>query len=453
MDTIAVIGAGMAGLGAARTVQQDGGAEARCRVFERESRPGGLCRTEQQDGFLFDYTGHLLHFRTDHFRDVVFSASGDTLRERARSAWIYSKGVYTRYPFQSNLYGLPTDVIVECLYEYSREYFRAVKRPVETFEDWIAARFGDGIARHFMIPYNTKLYRRPARELRPEATGRFVPAADLKQLLRGALTADPTAVGYNATFHYPATGGIEQLVRSLATGVDHLFTAEGVVGVDATRQRLTTTAGRTVEYDFLVSTQPVVELVRMIDDAPGRVRDAAARLSHVSVLNINLGVRGGLGDRHWVYVPEPHFLFHRVGFPSNFSDAVAPPEHSSVYLEISYDPAHGIDRADALRTSIHDLIAVGIIESADQVVAEKTIDIPYAYVHFDTYRSEALRTIQSYLRSQRILSVGRFGAWEYSSMEDAYMQGVDAAREALRCLGDRRTRLSEERCSWISEPS
>src|SRR5262249_54664898 len=30
-------------------------------------------------------------------------------------AWIYSKNVFTRYPFQGSLYGLPPSVIKECI--------------------------------------------------------------------------------------------------------------------------------------------------------------------------------------------------------------------------------------------------------------------------------------------------------------------------------------------------
>ena len=40
---------------------------------------------------------------------------GDNVHWQDREAWIYSKGVYTRYPFQGALYGLPPDVIKECI--------------------------------------------------------------------------------------------------------------------------------------------------------------------------------------------------------------------------------------------------------------------------------------------------------------------------------------------------
>jgi protoporphyrinogen oxidase len=164
--------------------------------------------------------------------------------------------------------------------------------------------------------------------------------------------------------------------------------------------------------------------------APEKIRDAARALSHVSVLNINLGVEGDPGGgRHWIYVPEPEFMFHRAGFPSSFSDTVAPPGYGSIYLEIAYDPKEGIDQEYALEKSIADLKTMGILKKDHSIPAVKIIDIPYAYVIFNKARQTSLPLIKEYLGQNNIYSVGRFGAWEYTSMEDAFMQGVSAVRE------------------------
>jgi UDP-galactopyranose mutase len=40
---------------------------------------------------------------------------GDNQHWQMREAWVYSKNVYTRYPFQGALYGLPPAVIKECI--------------------------------------------------------------------------------------------------------------------------------------------------------------------------------------------------------------------------------------------------------------------------------------------------------------------------------------------------
>lgn len=435
MRRIVIIGGGMAGLGAAWELRQrDGSQRAKVELFEKEARPGGLCRTESVDGFHFDYTGHFLHFRSDVFRDLVFGLIGDQLEQRSRKAQIFSKGVYTDYPFQANLHGLPRDVVVDCLYEYAREFFSAEKRPVRTYEDWILAHFGQGIADHFMIPYNSKLYRRHPRELSPDCGGRFVPHSDLKLLLEGAIASSTRNSGYNASFYYPRAGGMETLIQGLAKLVGAVRVNEAIVKVRLADRTVVTSDGRTVHYDGLISTQPLPELIRAMEDAPAEVRAAADQLAHVSVLNINLGVRGGLIDKHWVYVPEEEYSFYRIGFPSNLASSMAPPGRSSISAEVSYDPKEGIDVEQATTRCLEDLLRMNVLEDRDQVVSVKTIDIPHAYVILDLARSDALRVIDRFLDQAGIMSAGRFGSWDYYSMEDSFMSGKNAGAMAAERL-------------------
>ena len=427
MKRAVVIGSGLAGLGAAWSLARK---DVTTEIFEKESRPGGLCRTEQSGNFLFDYTGHLLHFRNELFKKIVFSCIGHNLQKRNRSAWIYSKSVYTRYPFQVNLYGLPVDVITDCIYEYSRQFFTENKGGIHNFEDWIHIHFGKGIADHFMVPYNAKLYKRHPRELNQDCGGRFVPQSDLKLLLRGALTDDSGQVGYNSEFYYPDKGGIEAMVGGLCRNFQ-IHTNEKVVKIHPSKNMITTSQGRDVPFDILISTQPVPELVQSVDGDIDRVRDSAEKLRWVSVLNVNLGIRRINKERHWVYVPEERFLFHRIGFTNNFSDYMAPAGHSSLYLEMSYDPQSGINHEWAVRKSISDLITMGLIQDSDDVVTTQILDLPFAYVIFDHERKSRIQEIRTCMENAGIFTAGRFGSWEYSSMEDAFMDGWGAAEKAF----------------------
>lgn len=437
MKNAVIIGCGLAGIGAAREIKQkkNDGFSIDSVLFEKETRAGGLCRTEREGEFLFDYTGHLLHFSTDFFKNYVLTLIGNILEQKNRDAWIYSKNVYTRYPFQANLFGLPRDVISECIYEYSKQYFTENKPDIKSFEEWIRAYFGDGIARHFMIPYNSKIYRVHPRELTPEAGGRFVPSSNLMMLLNGALCDMSGTHGYNSHFFYPTNGGIESMVSAMTADLHNVNLDESVDKIIPSEQILITSHGRRVRYDFIISTQPLPLLVSSIDDVPSSVKDASAKLRAVSVLNINLGIKGNLGDKHWIYVPEEEYLFHRLGFTNNFSTAMAPEGHSSIYLEISYNSKNGIDAEQAKNKCIDDLIKMGVLHNREQVVCEKTLDIPYGYVLFDNHRQESLKRIKNYLQSKNIYSAGRFGSWEYSSMEDAFLLGVKAAQEVCDKIG------------------
>jgi len=429
---IAIIGAGMAGMGAAHFLQSKlGQRPIAIDIFERETRPGGICKTERSGKFLFDYTGHLIHFKDAGFRDLVSGLLHDEFNTIARSAWIYSNNVFTRYPFQANLYGLPPDVIVECIYEYSKEYFNKDKREIKNFEDWILAHFGSGIARYFMMPYNQKLYKKHPRDLAPDCAGRFVPDSDLKLLLKGAITDAEPGLGYNATFLYPRTGGIETLSSALAHGLGGLHLNDPVVSVNPETKTIVTRNGKAVSYDALVSTQPVTRLIASIHGVPETVVRASERLTHVSVFNLNLGIKGMDGSRHWLYVPETKFPFYRIGFYHNFSRDLVPPGHGSLYIEVSYDPKTGIDSSATTEKIISDILAMGIIPGRDAIVERKVIDVPFGYAIHDHERERSLKVINEYLHAQHIFSVGRFGSWGYTSMEDSFLQGRGAAEQIL----------------------
>src|SRR4030042_2619115 len=154
MGKTVIIGAGLAGLSAAYHAQQK---ELDCELFEAEGKVGGYCRTIKRGGFLFDYSGHLLHLKDSYFQNLVRELLKDNLNILSRNSVIYSHGAYTPYPFQANLYGLPPEIIKECLLEFVKAYYLSEDLPssaYKTFRDWISAKLGLGIGKHFMFPYN-----------------------------------------------------------------------------------------------------------------------------------------------------------------------------------------------------------------------------------------------------------------------------------------------------------
>ena len=109
-EQVVIIGGGLAGLSAAYHL-----AEHEPVVFEKESAIGGLCRSFSQDGFTFDCTGHLIHLKNPYTKELVARILPDTFNAHERLAAIHSKTVTTPYPFQANTYGLPPEVVKECV--------------------------------------------------------------------------------------------------------------------------------------------------------------------------------------------------------------------------------------------------------------------------------------------------------------------------------------------------
>ena len=101
-------------------------------LLEQNQRVGGWCRSVEQNGFTFDYAGHIMFSNEPYVHQLYQMLLGDNVHWQDREAWIYSKDVYTRYPFQGALYGLPPQVIKECIVGADRGAFRQLEAAAQS---------------------------------------------------------------------------------------------------------------------------------------------------------------------------------------------------------------------------------------------------------------------------------------------------------------------------------
>ena len=430
---ILIIGAGLAGLSTAYHLK-----DRDYHIYEREGEVGGLCRSFKQDGFTFDYTGHLLHLRQDYTKKMFEKLLPQKLKTHFRRASIYSKGIFTPYPFQANMYGLPKEVIKECLTGFieakeGREQLQRLSSGNQSgannsFKDWIINTFGTGIAKHFMVPYNEKMWKTDLCELSSEWVDWSIPVPTLDEVIGGALGLNNPHMGYSARFLYPEEGGIEALPKAFLPYVNNLHYNKTLTGIDLKKKRAWFDDESSAEYDCLISTIPLPELLEIVRDLPAPAADLKDGLKHISVWDVNLGIDNDtISDQHWVYFPESEPPFYRVGFYSNFSSGVTPPKKSSLYVEVSYLPDTPLNKSDMLEEIYDGLKKCGFIKSQDQIIVENILNIPYAYVIHDNFRCKNLPKIMTSLNEYGIFSIGRYGSWEYMSMEDAVLQGKEIA--------------------------
>jgi protoporphyrinogen oxidase len=418
-DGVVILGAGLAGLSAAFHLRK--GFE----VFEAGDVPGGLCATLGIGGYLFDYTGHLLHLKDTYARDMVKGFLAGNLKEHKRNAAIYTQGVFTGYPYQANTYGLPAETARECVDGFLNASGRTSGGPQpENFRDWVTYNFGDGIARNFMLPYNGKLWQYPLEDMAVDGIMPYVPVPQAEEVIKGSSREGAMGLGYNASFYYPVDGGIRSLVDAFVRHVKAVSYGQRAVEIDAERKTVVFGTGYTAWYDSLISTMPLPELIRIIKDVPREIAEAAGKLRYVSVYDINLGIaRDGISPYHWVYFPEPEFMFYRLGFLTNFSGSMAPEGKTAVYAEVSHKPSELIGKDELVEGTLGGMRLCGMLDGGETAEVSDVQDMKYAYVVFDAHYKKTVPAIMDFLRSKGIMSIGRYGAWEYSSMEDAILEG------------------------------
>jgi protoporphyrinogen oxidase len=252
-----------------------------------------------------------------------------------------------------------------------------------------------------------------------------------EEVIAGAYGKKAEGLGYNTDFHNPKTGRIGALANAFAAGLGGLRLGLEVESLDLKKGVAQVRHFGPVHFRRLINTSPLDSFLAMAQDAPAAVRRAAASLRHNTVYVLNLGVRGVKNDMHWGYFPGAEFPFYRAGLASNFSPKLAPRGCASFYIELA-TAGEAVDLVSAETEILRGLKACGLIKSAGQIVEKLWLKIPCAYVVYNRERAAALPVIFDWLKARRARSIGRYGAWKYSFMEESVKEGLEAAAAVLK---------------------
>ncbi|HEX2047026.1 MAG TPA: FAD-dependent oxidoreductase [Acidimicrobiales bacterium] len=433
---IVIIGAGPTGLGAGYRLQELGYDD--WVMLEANDYVGGLATSFTDDaGFTYDIGGHVMFSHYKYYDDLVDKLMGGDYTELQREAWVWTENRFIPYPFQNNIRDLEPQTVFECvqgLIEAQRQ-----EHDPTNFAEWVQAIFGAGIAKHFMLPYNFKVWATPAELMNYIWIGERVSVVNVENILRNVILGeDQVSWGPNNTFKYPLRGGTGFLYEGLRTFVEHKLHLETpVASIDPHEKVVTTTDGRTWPYDVLLSTMPLNKLIGSMEGVPDTVRGAVDGLvwsgSHIVGVGLD---RPANSTKNWIYFPEPDVPFYRITYLSNYSPYITPEPDQTLFLtETSRSKYKPEDESTIVEQVIDGLIATELMDESerDLVVTTWLCSPDMSYPVPSVGRDAALGTIQPWLRSQGIWSRGRFGAWLYEigNMDHSAMQGVEFVNNVL----------------------
>ena len=422
---LGILGGGLTGLTLAYCYGGD------CEVLEKDDVCGGLCRTVTKNGYSYDYGGHIIFSRDTEALDFMVKILGDNAAYYRRNNRIWFKGRFVKYPFENDLGALPKEDIYDCLYHFlTRNY----PQP-RNFREWCYYRFGKGIAERYLIPYSEKIWNIATAQLGLEWVEGRIPDPPLEDVLKSAIGIETEGYTHQLCFYYPKHGGIEALIRAIEANVDRVetgfcvrrITKKGVAWIvsDGTRER---------EYERLVSTMPIFDLLNALEGVPEKVREAAGGLRYNSLICVAVAARTEKpSDKFAVYFPQRELKFHRVCFYDYFGQSCVPAGRSLAVAEITMNKGDGtceMGDEELVEHVIAGLDREGFIERG-AVCATDVSRREYAYVVNDLHYSENLRVIYDFINSQGITLCGRFSEWKYLNM-DACIRSAMRTAEALR---------------------
>lgn len=413
-----IIGAGISGLTFANYAKGD------YLIVEKESKPGGYCKTIKRNGYVWDYSGHFFHFNTKEFKDIFLKrVPKEDIIYNNKCTKILYKGNFIDFPFQTNIHQLEKQEFIDCLYDL---FTKEEREHYDNFLDMLYGKFGKAIVEKFLKPYNEKLYAVDLSKLDVDAMGRFFPYADKEAIIRNMKSNKYDS--YNMNFLYPKNGAsvfIDVLYNELDK--NNVLLNTSVEFLDLNSKKATLSNGKVVEYEYLINTIPLNKFLELIGGHDNLLND----MSYNKVLVFNLGFDKPsplCKNEHWIYVPSKDCNYYRVGFYNN----ILGEKKLSMYVEIGFDKTSKITSSiinEQLKLTLNNLMKSGIINNKMKLVDYETIVMDPAYVHIETELTSRIDKLKMELEEKKVFTIGRYGAWIYNSMEDSMVKAKELAEK------------------------
>lgn len=434
MKPIAILGAGIAGLTAARALRRRG---LPVIVFEAGKSIGGLASSfKDGEGFSHDFGAHFVSNRLA----TLLGAGGICRTVRHYGEAVHLDGKSYSYPFGLMLRP-------EFALAAARE--RIHHREVHTAADWYRHKYGITLAERVAIPLTESWSGAAAEELSPAVGRKFGPRILKALYLSAAAVVTRTAVcnGYshempeNAGVHhvYPE-GGIARLLEPAAAEVADAIRLESRVEAVLTEQNRVTAVrvgGREIAVSAAISTAPVNILPRMVEGTDRLDGLAAFRYRPMVFVNLHFEGRGLLPDT-MLWIPDRSQPFFRITETPISVPSLAPAGKTILTFDIGCQVG---DRHWAMSDSELTAICLeGLSRIAPQahrafIKTGGVLKTPAAYpVYLGEYEHLRLRFAQS-TGVDGLYSIGRNGEFAHILMEDVYWRTLKRIEQVAAYVG------------------
>jgi len=438
---ILIIGAGPTGLGAAYRLKELG--YKNFAMYDRLPHIGGLASSfTDSAGFTWDIGGHVMFSHYKYYDDVFDKLMGNDFQLNMRECWVRMFQNWVPYPFQNNIRYLPKEVTFECLTGLIEAQTKRDHRKAKNFEEFIDAVFGDGISKHFMKPYNFKVWAHPPKMMNKEWIGERVAMVDINRAIKNVVMGtDDFGWGPNNQFKFPLFGGTGEFYRRFGKPLEgHVHLNKAIDFINITKKEVRFADGEIVKYDTLISTMPLDKLCNDVinGELPREIKKSSASLRHSGGYMVGIGLKQKCpSTKSWMYFPEDNCPFYRVTYLSNYSPYMTPDEdrYYSLLCETSYSEFKPINGKTIVDDTITGLVNAGLLKDADRkdILDTWLFDAKYSYPTPSVERDGILADVIPHLERHDIYSRGRFGMWKYevSNTDHSLMQGVELVNRLL----------------------
>jgi len=445
---VLIIGAGPAGLTAGYLLSKRG---RDVTVLEKDPvYVGGISRTVNYKGYLFDIGGHRFFSKSREVVDLWKEILPDDFIERPRMSRIYYNNKFFAYPLKAfeALFKLGVFQSTLCMASYGMAKVAPVRNP-KTFHQWVRNQFGERLFSIFFKTYTEKVWGMSCDEISADWAAQRIKGLDLMTaVLNGVANSlgikpkegDGKVKTLLETFEYPRKGpgmmwdAAAAKIRAAGGKVLMDRRMRGAVW-DAEAKVWTVTVSdgiggaHMVTARHLISSAPIAELVPALSPAPASVTRATS-LRYRDFLTVALIARNTQAfPDNWIYIHDPAVRVGRIQNFLSWSPEMAPTqEHACLGLEYFCFEGDGVwtaADADLVELAKREIAHIGLIRPEDVVDACVVRQAKAYPIYDDAYQShvEAVRQdLETHYPTLHL--VGRNGMHKYNNQDHAMMTAM-----------------------------
>jgi len=420
-----ILGAGIAGIAAAYELKQN---DIDSIILEKNNSWGGLLDNFEINGFRFDKFVHFSFAKSDYVNDIFYKTP--LIKHKPLSSNYY-KGTWLKHPAQNNLYPLNKDEQDKILHDFKARKQSSVSE-ISNYEEWLRIQYGDYFAENFPMIYTKKYWTVNAKDLETKWVGKRMYKPSIEEIENGCNTDVTPNTYYTKEMRYPKQGGYKSFLKPMINGLT-IKTNSKVECIDLRKKKVSLTNKQNYNFENLISSLPLTEICKLIINVPGEVLNASKKLNYTSGYIISLGFnKPDIANKLWFYIYDQDILPARVYSPSLKSPNNAPKGCSSMQAEIYFNKGVKLDKTDSdiLEETIVKFIEMGLFKHEDLIVKDIRSE-KYANVIFDHNIYKNRKIVLDYLSKNNIISVGRFGEWEYFWSDQSMLSGRDGAIKVI----------------------
>ena len=439
VETVAIIGAGPAGLTAACKLSRRG---IKVTVYEAGDSVGGMARTISLWGQMLDLGPHRFFSRDPRVNELWLEAVGRDYSIVNRLTRVYYRNTFFDYPLRvgSALRGLGFVEAIRCILSLIKARVLP-ERDESTFETWVSNRFGSRLFGIFFRSYSEKLWGISCKELDADFARQRIRKLSLFEAVKSAVignreTRHKTLEDEFAYPHFGAGLAYERLAQDITEhgGKIHLNTSVKAVRPPQApdgKPVVEFDTGAELVFDHVVSTMPISILVDRMG-APDDIRQHARALKFRNTILIYLKVEGPSPfPDQWIYVHSSNLQMGRVTNFQNWVPGITNGQKDTIlcleYWCYDRDEIWARDEVSLVNLATEEIYKTTLVP-AGSVKAGKVVRVPKCYPVYATGYRTHLAPIEQYLSAQHGLSViGRYGAFKYNNQDHSILMGLLAA--------------------------